>query len=573
MSYQIKIPSCIFGGAGSIENVKAVIEKENAKKVIIFTDKGIRSTGLLDLLTDILEENKTEYQVFDDLACEPSYQDVEKVMKEVENTSGDLIIAIGGGSVMDAAKLCCVLKDADYTIKDLLNDPMLAKKQIKTVMIPTTCGTGSEATCNAIVAVPEEQSKKGIVNDSMIPDYVVLDSNMIRKLPKSIVAATGVDALAHVVECFTSKKATPFSDTYAAAGAKLIFHNIREAIRSTGLLDLLTDILEENKTEYQVFDDLACEPSYQDVEKVMKEVENTSGDLIIAIGGGSVMDAAKLCCVLKDADYTIKDLLNDPMLAKKQIKTVMIPTTCGTGSEATCNAIVAVPEEQSKKGIVNDSMIPDYVVLDSNMIRKLPKSIVAATGVDALAHVVECFTSKKATPFSDTYAAAGAKLIFHNIREAYNNPDNMEAKSNMMTGAFYGGVAITGSGTTAVHALSYPLGGKYHIAHGVSNAILFAHVMEFNKDACSKRLAILCDAVYPELAGKSEDEKAQYMIDQIADIVKVTNIPTDLKEFGVKPEDLDFLVDAGSKQQRLLVNNMKELSLDDIRNIYLKVLK
>jgi alcohol dehydrogenase class IV len=285
------------------------------------------------------------------------------------------------------------------------------------------------------------------------------------------------------------------------------------------------------------------------------------------------MDAAKLCCVLKDADYTIKDLLNDPTLAKKQIKTVMIPTTCGTGSEATCNAIVAVPEEQSKKGIVNDSMIPDYVVLDSNMIRKLPKSIVAATGVDALAHVVECFTSKKATPFSDTYAAAGAKLIFHNIREAYNNPDNMEAKSNMMTGAFYGGVAITGSGTTAVHALSYPLGGKYHIAHGVSNAILFAHVMEFNKDACSKRLAILCDAVYPELAGKSEDEKAQYMIDQIADIVKVTNIPTDLKEFGVKPEDLDFLVDAGSKQQRLLVNNMKELSLDDIRNIYLKVLK
>ena len=261
------------------------------------------------------------------------------------------------------------------------------------------------------------------------------------------------------------------------------------------------------------------------------------------------------------------------MLAKKQIKTVMIPTTCGTGSEATCNAIVAVPEEQSKKGIVNDSMIPDYVVLDSNMIRKLPKSIVAATGVDALAHVVECFTSKKATPFSDTYAAAGAKLIFHNIREAYNNPDNMEAKSNMMTGAFYGGVAITGSGTTAVHALSYPLGGKYHIAHGVSNAILFAHVMEFNKDACSKRLAILCDAVYHELAGKSEDEKAQYMIDQIADIVKVTNIPTDLKEFGVKPEDLDFLVDAGSKQQRLLVNNMKELSLDDIRNIYLKVLK
>lgn len=185
----------------------------------------------------------------------------------------------------------------------------------------------------------------------------------------------------------------------------------------------------------------------------------------------------------------------------------MIPTTCGTGSEATCNAIVAIPEQESKQGIVNNCMIPDYVILDVNMIAKLPPKIIAATGVDALAHVVECFTSKKATMLSDTYAKEGAYKIFHNIRKAYNNADDLEAKSEMMLGAFYGGVAITGSGTTAVHALSYPLGGKYHIAHGVSNAILFAHVMEFNKDGCKDRLAMLCDAVYPELAVKSIDEK------------------------------------------------------------------
>ena len=127
-------------------------------------------------------------------------------MDEAARYEGDFIIAIGGGSVMDAAKLCSVLKGASYTVKDLLKDPAIAEKQIKTLMIPTTCGTGSEATCNAIVAIPEEQSKKGIVNDNMIPDYVFLDSQMIRKLPKAIIAATGVDALAHVVECFTSKK-------------------------------------------------------------------------------------------------------------------------------------------------------------------------------------------------------------------------------------------------------------------------------------------------------------------------------------------------------------------------------
>lgn len=379
------------------------------------------------------------------------------------------------------------------------------------------------------------------------------------KIPSCIYGGEGsIENIKTILEKENVKKAVVFTD---------------KGIKSTGLLDRLLQILEKNKTDYEVFDDLTPEPSYHDVERVMEQVRDCKGDIIIAIGGGSVMDAAKLCSVLKDADYTVKDLLENPALAKKQIKTIMIPTTCGTGSEATCNAIVAVPEEQSKKGIVNDDMIPDYVLLDAQMIQNLPKAIIAATGVDALAHTVECFTSKKATPLSDLYAMQGAKLIFRNIREAYNHSDNMEAKNNMLLGAFYGGVAITGSGTTAVHALSYPLGGKYHIAHGVSNAILFAHVMEFNKEACKERLAILCDAVEPKLVLKSVDEKAQYIIDQIADIVKTTNIPTDLNQFGVKMEDLEFLVDAGSKQQRLLVNNRKELSLDDIRAIYLKVLK
>lgn len=346
-----------------------------------------------------------------------------------------------------------------------------------------------------------------------------------------------------------------------------------KGICATGLLDILTNILDSMPITYAVMDDLVAEPSYQDVERVIQEAEQFQGDFVIALGGGSVMDAAKLCSVLKGAAYTVKDLLQNPDIATKQIKSLMIPTTCGTGSEATCNAIVAIPQEQSKKGIVNQNMIPDYVILDAQMIRNLPKSIVAATGVDALAHAVECFTSKKATPFSDTYALASAKLIFHNIKQAYKNPEDMNAKNNMLLGAFYGGVAITGSGTTAVHALSYPLGGKYHIAHGVSNAILFAHIMKLNQDACAERLAEMSDVVFPENANQSIQKKAENIIEEIAEIVRVTEIPTDLSTFGVKMEDLDFLVDAGSKQQRLLVNNKKELSLDDIRNIYLKVLK
>lgn len=379
------------------------------------------------------------------------------------------------------------------------------------------------------------------------------------KIPSCSYGGEGsIEKIKEIIAKEKSQKVVVFSD---------------EGIKATGLLDILTKQLDETGVQYHVFTDCKPEPSYLQVEAVVDMVQGQECDLIIGLGGGSVMDAAKLASVLKGAPYTIKDLLNDPTQAEKKVKTVMIPTTCGTGSEATCNAIVAIPEEKSKKGIVNDNMIPDYVILDAQMIAKLPKAIVAATGVDALAHVVECFTSKKATPFSDCYALEGAKLIFANIREAYNNPDNMDAKNKMLIGAYYGGIAITGSGTTAVHALSYPLGGKFHIAHGVSNAILFAHVMKFNKDACAERLAVLCDAINPTYAEKTVEEKADHVIDQIADIVKVTNIPTDLTQYGVTMDDLDFLVTAGSQQQRLLVNNMKELSLDDIRNIYLKVVK
>ena len=198
------------------------------------------------------------------------------------------------------------------------------------------------------------------------------------------------------------------------------------------------------------------------------------------------------------------------------LRTVMIPTTCGTGSEATCNAIVAIPEENSKKGIVTSALIPDEVILDVDMIAHLPKAIVAATGVDALAHCVECYIGRKATMLSNTYALAGVSLIFSSLERAYGNPDDMDAKMRMMLGAFYGGVAITGSGTTAVHALSYPLGGKYHIPHGVSNAILFAKVMAFNRDACMGRMGELCDAINPTMADENDDVKSRYIVDRIA---------------------------------------------------------
>jgi alcohol dehydrogenase class IV len=377
------------------------------------------------------------------------------------------------------------------------------------------------------------------------------------QLPGCILYGEGVIAqITGRIECIGAKKVLLFTD---------------EVLRKLGMTTTLEDFITKAGVSLEIVDNIKPEPSVAEVEKSVSLIKEKQPGIVIALGGGSVMDTAKLAAVLLSTPYKLRDLLQNPLLAVKQCRTIMIPTTCGTGSEATCNAIVAIPEEEVKKGIVSPALIPDEVILDVNYITSLPARIIAATGVDALAHCVECYTSKKATPLSDLYASVGARLIFNNIEKAYLSRDK-EALGNMLLGAFYGGVAITGSGTTAVHALSYPLGGKYHIAHGVSNAVLFAKVMDFNRDACLSRLASLCDTVYPEFFQKNENVKAGFIIKRIAEIVENTEIPVSLKEFGISENDIEDLVKLGSQQTRLLVNNMKELSLNDIRLIYQQVI-
>lgn len=296
--------------------------------------------------------------------------------------------------------------------------------------------------------------------------------------------------------------------------------------------------------------------------------------MIVACGGGSVMDAAKLASVLVTDEYGVKELLDEPGRAKKCVPILLIPTTAGTGAEVTPNAIVAVPEKELKVGIVNENMIADYVILDARMIKDVPRKIAAATGVDALAHCIECFTSNKANPFSDLYALEGLDLILNNIEKACDDPEAMQEKNRMQIAAYYGGLAITASGTTAVHALSYPLGGKYHIAHGVSNAILLAPVMRFNEPACRERLASAYDrCCHDEVKTcKTEAEKSAWIIARLEQIVKHLDIPTSLKEFGVPQEDLDGLVEAGMQVQRLLVNNPRTVTPEDARALYTQIL-
>lgn len=343
-------------------------------------------------------------------------------------------------------------------------------------------------------------------------------------------------------------------------------------LMKSGLVQPIEDYFKKNNISYEIESEIKPEPTYVQVDELLQKVSKFDFDTIVAIGGGSVMDAAKLISLVLHTDYSIKDLIYDPTKVSKRCSTVLIPTTTGTGSEATINAIVTIPEKDVKFGIVSDEMLPDLVLLDVNNVKTLPKSIMASSAVDALSHCVECYTSKNATVLSDGIASLGAKNIFENIVPAYEDADNMDARKALLLGAFYGGVAITASGTTAVHALSYPLGGKFHIAHGVSNAILFKQVMEVNKPDIADRLASLCDFVFPAEGSKSVSEKADFMIAKIAEIVKKVEIPTDLKKFGVKADDLDFLVDSALQQKRLLDHNRRKLTREEVENIYKSVM-
>lgn len=377
------------------------------------------------------------------------------------------------------------------------------------------------------------------------------------KLPKAVYA--GKDAMSKL------------EGVLKEAGATKVALFTDKSIHELGLADGAIEIIKSLGLGVEVCSDLAIEPTYAEVQKTVDWFCESGCDLILAIGGGSVMDASKLVSVLATSEYTVHDLLGNPSLARKQVKTVMVPTTAGTGAEATPNAIVAVPEDELKVGIVSDEMVAGAVILEADMIKNLPRSIAAATGLDALCHAIECFTSNKANPMSDTFALEALDLILNNIERACDDPEAMDAKRAMQLASFYAGIAITASGTTAVHALSYPLGGRFHVAHGVSNAILLMPVMHYNEPACRELFAKAYDRCMSGGAATVE-EKSTALLARMDEIVKHLDMPENLAALGVEDVDIDSLVASGMEVTRLLVNNMREVTPEVAKAIYEQII-
>lgn len=378
------------------------------------------------------------------------------------------------------------------------------------------------------------------------------------KFPKKVFSGNGsLDELKSIVKSLRVSEVCLFTD---------------QGVFGCGLADRPLQILKEAGANVTVIPDVPREPSVYDVKKINKQLRETKTGLIVAIGGGSVIDMAKIISVAMTNERLAEDIRAAGAIQKPSLPMVAVPTTAGTGAEATANAIFLFPEEELKVGIVHDYMIPDYVILDATVTYGLPAALTASTGVDALCHAVESYISILSNPFCEMLSLKAVELICRSIERAYKDGSDWKAREEMQLGSFYAGLCLTTSSTVAVHALSYPLGGKYHIPHGISNAILLPYVMEMNMECCKEQFTMLAPYMMPDIQTVPKEQWPQKVVDYLYELMKRLDIPDSLTGFGVKPEDLDYLTDNAVKVERLLLKNPKKLSKADIKSVYEKLL-
>jgi alcohol dehydrogenase class IV len=345
------------------------------------------------------------------------------------------------------------------------------------------------------------------------------------------------------------------------------------SMEALGIVDRVIESLNAKDVDVRIIRGVEPEPTIGNVETVFNEqIEPFAPHAILSIGGGSVLDAAKLFAVRLTNDEPLRNWLGIDLIKRPGVPMILVPTTAGTGSEVTPNAIVTLPDESLKVGIVSRHLLPQIVILDAELTLGLPKPITAATGMDAFVHALESYISTKANPISDMYAMESMRLIGAHIVEAYENGRSLKAREAMMLGSMYGGLALTAAGTAAVHALAYPLGGMFNVTHGVANAMLLPHVMAFNLDAIEGRLSNVARALDLASQADADADAARKLIVKMEEWTAAVDIPQDLRKFGVSEAHLDALAVAASKVKRLLGNNPKALTLDDMKSIYRRLL-
>lgn len=316
-------------------------------------------------------------------------------------------------------------------------------------------------------------------------------------------------------------------------------------------------------------DEISREPLFEDYESILKQAVEFQADSVVGIGGGSVLDTAKLVAATLNNSVDIREIINDNSLLKRDVYLACLPTTSGTGSEMSPNAIFFDPESNLKIGVISSALVSDATYVDPKLTIGVPPAVTAATGLDALTHCIEAYVNKFAHPITDLLALEGIKLIGQNLKKAFDDRDDLEAREKVALGSMYGGMCLGPVNTGAVHALAYPLGSKYKISHGVSNALLLPHVMEFNLEEEETKYANVGLALGVE-SGLDDNETALKGIGIIKEMIKDFGIPSRLSDLNIKKIEIEEMAHSAMKIQRLLKNNVREVSLMNAIYIYMK---
>ncbi|MFV0497623.1 MAG: iron-containing alcohol dehydrogenase [Candidatus Fimivivens sp.] len=339
--------------------------------------------------------------------------------------------------------------------------------------------------------------------------------SMLRmRVPKTFV---GPGTLAEIPEIFKSRD------------AKKAFILASNTVTKSGMLDQLLKQLDEAQISYRIFNGVKPDPTFDIIDDALAQCNDP--DMVLAIGGGSVLDTAKAVAAAITNGGDAKKLVGMLKVKKPPVPMIFVPTTAGTGSEATIAAIISDDKTHLKKQILDTKIIPEFAVFDPNLMLGLPAHTRATTVMDALTHALEAYVSTYARPETDKFAETAIKLIYENLPLALREPDNLKALENLLVASFYAGQAFTKVYIGYVHAFSHAIGGKYGVSHGLGNAVLLPHVMAFYKETCADRFAHLAELLNLEVQGSDNSSKAQAFVDSLFLLNQNSDIPSRLADF------------------------------------------
>jgi alcohol dehydrogenase class IV len=334
----------------------------------------------------------------------------------------------------------------------------------------------------------------------------------------------------------------------------------------------IKDLLEKERIGVEIFDQVISDPDIACAQACFEMAKKGKYDLIVGVGGGSPMDIASITSVMLTNPGTVYDYLGVNLVKNPGIPTILIPTTAGTGAEVTPNAILTDTKEKLKKAIVSPYILPRVAIVDPLLTLSMPPSVTSSSGIDALTHAIESFTSNNATILTDLFAKEAIIFISRSIRTAVANGSNLEARYDMSIGSLYAGISLANAGVTAVHALAYPLGGQFNVAHGIANGLLLPYVMEFNILGNIPKFAQIAQFLGEKLDHMTLLDQAYQVAKTVKAIYRDLKIPQSLTELNVPKEAIPGMAKAAMNVTRLMGNNPRTMTVQDVERIYEKAL-